>query len=204
MGGRVTLRPVGSPIRPVISPIRKITVWPEVLKVLHLAQQHGVAQVQVGRGGIEAGLDAQFAAGGGGCNQPLAKIFFANDLRHALAQIRKLFVERHAEDFTPNRRRRSGNRGAAPAASASLGRESTEISSPLRSTQITAKNVSSFSSLTTTLRMPASRPSSRRLDEIVRHRARRRNFFDLERDGVRLVDAHPDREAHALLPRLSG
>ena len=28
IGGRVTLRPVGSPIMPVMSPIRKITVWP--------------------------------------------------------------------------------------------------------------------------------------------------------------------------------
>jgi len=38
-GGRVRLRPVGSPIRPVPSPIRKMTVC-EILEVLHLAQQH--------------------------------------------------------------------------------------------------------------------------------------------------------------------
>ena len=31
----------------------------QVLEVLHLAQQDGVAQVQVGRGGVEAGFDAQ-------------------------------------------------------------------------------------------------------------------------------------------------
>ena len=31
----------------------------QILEVLHLAQQDGVAQVQIGRGGVEAGLDAQ-------------------------------------------------------------------------------------------------------------------------------------------------
>ena len=34
-----------------------------VLEVLELADEHGVAEVQVGRGGIEAGLDAQGLAG---------------------------------------------------------------------------------------------------------------------------------------------
>ena len=60
-GGRVMLRPVGSPIMPVPSPMTKITVWPHVLEVLHFAQQDGVAQVQVGRGGVEADLDPQAA-----------------------------------------------------------------------------------------------------------------------------------------------
>lgn len=32
---------------------------PQVMKVLHLAQQDGVAEVEIGRGGIEAGFDAQ-------------------------------------------------------------------------------------------------------------------------------------------------
>jgi hypothetical protein len=32
---------------------------PQVLEVLHLAQQDGVAQMQVGRSWIEAGLDAE-------------------------------------------------------------------------------------------------------------------------------------------------
>ncbi len=31
----------------------------EVLKVLELAHEHSVAEVEVGRGGVEAGLDAQ-------------------------------------------------------------------------------------------------------------------------------------------------
>jgi len=59
----------------------------EVLKVFHLAQQHGVAQVQVRCGRIEADFDAQFAAGFGGCGQPLAEILFANDLHHAFPQV---------------------------------------------------------------------------------------------------------------------
>ena len=31
----------------------------EILEVLHLAHQHRVAEMNIGRGGIEAGLDAQ-------------------------------------------------------------------------------------------------------------------------------------------------
>ena len=38
----------------------------QVLKMLHLAQQDRVAQVQVGRGGVEAGLDAKGATFGSG------------------------------------------------------------------------------------------------------------------------------------------
>jgi hypothetical protein len=34
----------------------------EVLELAHLVQQHRMAQVQVGRGGVEAGLDPQRAA----------------------------------------------------------------------------------------------------------------------------------------------
>ncbi len=34
---------------------------PEILQLAHLVEQHGVSQVQVGRGGIEARLDAQRA-----------------------------------------------------------------------------------------------------------------------------------------------
>ena len=81
------LRPDGSPIIAVMSPMRKITVWPQILKVLHLAQQDGVAQVQIGRGGVEARLHAQRPAGLGGEHQPLAQILFANDLRHAFAEV---------------------------------------------------------------------------------------------------------------------
>ena len=83
------LRPVGSPIRPVPSPMRKMTGVAQVLKVLHLAQQHGVAQVQIGRGGIEADFDAQRAAGG----EALVEILLADDLDEALLEIRDLFFQ---------------------------------------------------------------------------------------------------------------
>ena len=68
----------------------------QILKVLHLAQQDGVAQVQVRRGGVKAGLDAQLAAGLFGLDQALAQVFFADDLRHAFAQVCDLLVECHS------------------------------------------------------------------------------------------------------------
>ena len=56
------LRPVGSPILAVPSPDDEDDRVAQVLEVLHLAQQDGVAQVEVGRGGVEADLDHQGAA----------------------------------------------------------------------------------------------------------------------------------------------
>src|SRR5260370_24152804 len=44
----------------------------EILKVLHLAEQHGVPQMQGGRSGIEAPFDAQLNATLTGLNQALA------------------------------------------------------------------------------------------------------------------------------------
>src|ERR1019366_8243985 len=67
----------------------------EVLEVLHLAEEHGVAQVQVRRGGVEADFNAEFAAGLGGLNEGLAQVFFADNLRHAFAQVSELFVDGH-------------------------------------------------------------------------------------------------------------
>ena len=67
----------------------------EVLKVFHLAQEHGVAQVQVRRGGVEAGLDAKLAARFGGLDEALAQVLFADDLRHAFPQVGELFVNGH-------------------------------------------------------------------------------------------------------------
>jgi hypothetical protein len=46
----------------------------QILEVLQLADEHGVAQVQVGRGGIEAGLDAHGLARLHRFLQPLAQI----------------------------------------------------------------------------------------------------------------------------------
>ena len=61
----------------------------QILKMLHLAQQDGVAQMQIGRGGVEAGLHAQRATGSArGLYQALAQILFANDLGKALSSDR--------------------------------------------------------------------------------------------------------------------
>ncbi len=70
----------------------------QVLEMFHLAQQHGVAQVQIGRGGIEAGLHAQGTAGLGGALQAFPQILLANDFGEAFAEILHLFVESH---FSP-------------------------------------------------------------------------------------------------------
>ena len=82
----------------------------EILEVLHLAQEDGVAEVEVGRGGVEAGFDAEGAALLGGVDQPLAEVFFADDLRHALAQVRELFVDGHGlrAAFKSSENRRDG------------------------------------------------------------------------------------------------
>ena len=44
---------------PVKSPIRNCTLVAELLEMAQLVDHHGVAEVQVGRGGVEAELDAQ-------------------------------------------------------------------------------------------------------------------------------------------------
>ena len=62
-GLRVTERPVGSPISAVKSPIMKDDLVPQILEVFELAHQHGVAQMQIRRGGIKARLDAKRLAG---------------------------------------------------------------------------------------------------------------------------------------------
>ena len=51
----------------------------ELLEVPQLAHQHGVAEVQVGRGGVEAGLDAQRLAGGEGVLQTRAQASLASE-----------------------------------------------------------------------------------------------------------------------------
>ena len=66
----------------------------QVLEVLELAHQHGVAQVQVGRGRVETGLHAQGAAGLTRLLEALAQIGDADDLRRAFLQVVQLFVNR--------------------------------------------------------------------------------------------------------------
>ena len=69
---------------------------PQILKVLHLAQQHRVAQVQIGRRGIEARFHAQRTAGLFGLDQALAQVLFADQVGQAFLQVRQLFVDGHA------------------------------------------------------------------------------------------------------------
>ena len=76
----------------VKSPMRKMTVMPELLKMAQLAHQHRVAQVQVGSGGVEAGLYAQRAAGFAALFQAFAQVGDADDLRGALFEQVHLFV----------------------------------------------------------------------------------------------------------------
>ena len=63
-----------------------------VLKVLELANEHGVAQMQVGRSRIEARLYPHRFAALPGFLQTLAQIALADDLGCALAQIGELLV----------------------------------------------------------------------------------------------------------------
>jgi L-alanine-DL-glutamate epimerase-like enolase superfamily enzyme len=65
----------------------------EILEVLHLPKQNRVTEVNVGRGGIEAGLDAERSAGLGGFGQALAQLLLADDLRETFLQVVELLLE---------------------------------------------------------------------------------------------------------------
>ena len=58
-GGRVALRPVGSPMRPGEISDQENDLVAELLELPHLVEQHRVPEMQVRRGGIEAGLDPE-------------------------------------------------------------------------------------------------------------------------------------------------
>jgi hypothetical protein len=64
----------------------------ELLEVAQLAHEDGVAQVQVGRGGVEADFDAQRAGGFAALFKALAQVGDADNLRRALLEQIKLFV----------------------------------------------------------------------------------------------------------------
>ncbi len=66
----------------------------EVLKVLQLANQNGVAEMKIGRGRIEASFDAQGAAGGARLFQASAQLGQRNNLCRAFLKIFELFVDR--------------------------------------------------------------------------------------------------------------
>jgi len=63
----------------------------QILKVLHLAEEHGVAQVQIGRRGVESGLHAQRPPG----LQPLAEVLFADDFGHTFGEVGDLLIDVH-------------------------------------------------------------------------------------------------------------
>jgi len=64
----------------------------QILEMLHLAEQNGVAEVQVRRSRVEAGFDAQGTAFFGAENNALPEILFADQLGEAFFQVKKLFV----------------------------------------------------------------------------------------------------------------
>ena len=66
----------------------------ELLKVAQLAHEHGVAEVQVGGGGVEAGFDAQGAAGFAAVFKALAEVADADDFGGAFLEQIHLFVYR--------------------------------------------------------------------------------------------------------------
>ncbi len=65
----------------------------QILEVLELAHEHRMAQMEVGRRRVKAGLHAQGAAGLARFFQTLAQIGDADDLRCALLQVVQLFVD---------------------------------------------------------------------------------------------------------------
>ena len=78
----------------------------EVLEVLHLPKQHGVAQVQVGRGRIESDLDRQRLAVCGRALELRAQLAGADDVDASLRQIGQLLVDGHARQSLSHASRR--------------------------------------------------------------------------------------------------
>ena len=66
----------------------------QVLKMLQLAQQHGVTEMEIGRRGIESCLNPQGRARGERLLQFGAQLGLANDFRRALLDVGKLFLYR--------------------------------------------------------------------------------------------------------------
>jgi len=54
--------------------------------MLHLAEQDGVAEMKVGRGGVEAGFDAQLFAAG----EALDELFFGDEFGEAFFEVSEL------------------------------------------------------------------------------------------------------------------
>src|SRR5260370_9278377 len=60
--------------------------------MLEFAQHNGVAEMQIGSGGINAELDAQWFARGAGTFELGAQLLFANDFSGAFAQRSELLI----------------------------------------------------------------------------------------------------------------
>ena len=73
----------------------------EFLKVLELAQNHRVAQVDVGCRGIDAEISAQLFAGLRALLELREQVFSANRLLRTFGQVCELFVNGHGIDFVP-------------------------------------------------------------------------------------------------------
>ena len=76
----------------------------EVLKMLELAQEHGVAEMEIGRGRIESGFYAQRLAGSKRLLQLGTKLGLLHNFGRALLDVGELFVNRreggHLRDYT--------------------------------------------------------------------------------------------------------
>jgi hypothetical protein len=64
----------------------------EILEVLELADEHGVAKMKIGRSGIKAGLDAQRLAAVEGLLKALAEIALTDDFDGTFAEVGELVV----------------------------------------------------------------------------------------------------------------
>src|SRR5438876_5291501 len=67
---------------------------PEILEIAELAQDHGMAQMQIGRGGIETELDDQRAPRAPRTLELLAQLRLHDDARGAAAERAQLVVDR--------------------------------------------------------------------------------------------------------------
>ena len=74
---------------------------PEVLEVLHLPEEHGVAQVQVGRRRVEADLDGERATGVRRAFELGLQFGEPDDVDAALGEVGELLVEGHETDSIP-------------------------------------------------------------------------------------------------------
>ena len=68
----------------------------EVLEVAHLAQDHRVAEVQVGRGRVEADLDLQLAAGLAALLEALREVLARDQVHGAAGEVVELLLDRNA------------------------------------------------------------------------------------------------------------